>query len=277
MGKTYDYSPAHRALEIFAIIAFLALAGALGWRVYGGIDGHFEWLLVAGMAFGGYLAADLVSGIVHWLADTYGTSDTPLAGPNLVRPFREHHRWPEDLTYHDFIETNGNNCLVSVPAMVAFLFVPVTGPIGLAAVAFMLFLTISVFGTNQFHKWAHLERPSLVVRMLQKSRLILGRAHHKKHHTAPFDTYYCITTGWLNWPLATFGFWRFLEWTILKVTGIRARNYFDGPAQVGAKPKGVKIDADGSLIPDGTVPETEIEVELGKAASEAVEQQPSAA
>jgi hypothetical protein len=33
---------------------------------------------------------------------------------------------------------------------------------------------------------------------LQRSGLILGPEHHQRHHTAPFNTYYCITSGWLN-------------------------------------------------------------------------------
>ena len=253
MGKTYDYSPVHRALEICAILAFAGLTIALGFRVYSAITDVNGWILVGATALGGYIAADLVSGIVHWLADTYGTPDTLLAGPNLVRPFREHHRWPEDIAHHDFVETNGNNCIVSVPAMVAFLFVPTGHWVGLVAVSFMLFLTVSVFGTNQFHKWAHTRNPSAVVRFLQKTRLILGKEHHQKHHTVPFDVYYCITTGWLNWILAKSGFWRALEWTILKVLGYKARDYTDAPAALGAKPKGVKLAADGSVVyEDGT-------------------------
>ena len=59
-----------------------------------------------------------------------------------------------------------------------------------------------------------------------------------------------------------------MEWTILKVTGIKARDYTDAPAELGAKPKGVKLAADGSVVrEDDGSPVTET----------AVEQQPSAA
>src|SRR5215208_153170 len=38
-----------------------------------------------------YLAADFLSGLVHFLADNFGSYDTPIIGPNFIEPFREHH------------------------------------------------------------------------------------------------------------------------------------------------------------------------------------------
>jgi ubiquitin-conjugating enzyme E2 variant len=48
-------------------------------------------------------------------------------------------------------------------------------------------------------------------------------SHHDRHHTAPYDTYYCITTGWLNWPLHTIGFYRFMERVLMATTGMIPR------------------------------------------------------
>ena len=58
-----------------------------------------------------------------------------------------------------------------------------------------------VMMTNQIHKWAHTDDAPKVVVWLQRLHLILPPAHHEIHHTAPFNSYYSITTGWLNWPL----------------------------------------------------------------------------
>jgi hypothetical protein len=75
----------------------------------------------------GYIKADLISGIVHWLADRYGTETTPILGANFIRPFREHHFDPKAIVRHGFIETNGSNCIVSAPCMaIAFLLLPMT-------------------------------------------------------------------------------------------------------------------------------------------------------
>ena len=61
--------------------------------------------------------ADFLSGFVHWAGDTVGDESTPVFGPNFVKPFRYHHVDPEDITRHDFVETNGNNCIVVAPVL----------------------------------------------------------------------------------------------------------------------------------------------------------------
>lgn len=200
MGKNYRYSPVLRFAEILSIVLFLLFFCLLNWRVFekipaiSGISGLILFLGVCA-----YLSADFVSGLVHFLADNFGEEQTPILGHAFIRPFREHHEDPLDITRHDFIETNGENCLVSLPVLIpVYFWTPFETLLGWSLALFTGWLLFYIFLTNQFHKWAHMETPPAGIRWLQEKKLILSKTHHQIHHTPPFDTYYCITVGWLN-------------------------------------------------------------------------------
>ncbi len=143
--------------------------------------------------------ADFLSGLVHWAGDTIGDQNTPIFGPNFVTPFRYHHVDPKDITRHDFVETNGNNCIVVAPILALLLLVtPKTTGWFFYLCAVLAFTSWFIFCTNQFHKWAHEDNPARLVRMLQRAGLILSPEHHAIHHAAPQDKSYCITVGWMN-------------------------------------------------------------------------------
>ena len=146
------------------------------------------------------VAAYLISGCVHFLADNFGSADTPVIGPNFIEAFREHHVEPKGITAHDFVDTNGNNSLVSVPSMLlVWLFIPVaTTVVGYLFAEFFVMTCVAIFLTNQLHKWAHVEEPPPVAAWLQRNGLILSKEHHDVHHESPYDTYYCITVGAWN-------------------------------------------------------------------------------
>jgi ubiquitin-conjugating enzyme E2 variant len=221
------YSKAFRRLEVVSIIIFWALSVAIAVKLWP-YRQLYGWLLLAAFAFG-FVLADFVGGLVHWMGDTWGSTDMPVLGKAFIRPFREHHVDQKAITRHDYIETNGANCMVAVPVGAAILLVPLdvegwTAP-AVFTVATLGSMIFWVMMTNQFHKWSHLdadETPALI-RLLQKLHLVLPPEHHRIHHTPPFDTYYCITTGWLNWPLAKLGFYRHLERLITALTGLIPR------------------------------------------------------
>jgi ubiquitin-conjugating enzyme E2 variant len=164
----------------------------------------------------GFVAADFVSGFVHWMADTWGSPEVPVIGNALIRPFREHHVDPTEITRHDFVETNGNNCFISNPAA---LLTSWLAPRSLFLASLLFSLTLAVFLTNQFHKWAHMEAPPRLVALLQRMGLILPPDHHAVHHAAPFAKYYCITVGWLNEALFRARYFQALEALITLATG----------------------------------------------------------
>jgi hypothetical protein len=174
-------------MELAGIGAFAVLAALVGTEVYlGAADFSYAWLLPA-VAVLAYLAADLASGFVHFLADNFGSEETPILGPNFIEPFRDHHVDPKGITRNDFVDNNGNNCLVSLPPMLlVWLLVPIaTTAWGYLFGAFFLMVCLAVFLTNQFHKWAHMDTPPGWVARLQGWGLVLSKEHHDSTTRAP--------------------------------------------------------------------------------------------
>ncbi|XP_046565066.1 plasmanylethanolamine desaturase-like [Haliotis rubra] len=189
-----------------------------------------NWYYILPAALLGILSADFFSGLVHWAADSWGSVELPIIGKAFIRPFREHHIDPTSITRHDFIETNGDNFAVTIPALanMAFKFLTYSPEEIMATYnweCYVYLLAIFVSLTNQFHKWSHTYFGlPLYITLLQDLHIILPRKHHRIHHVAPHETYFCITTGWLNYPLEIIRFWTTLENVIESLTGHKPRD-----------------------------------------------------
>ncbi|XP_057364641.1 plasmanylethanolamine desaturase 1-like isoform X1 [Daphnia carinata] len=222
------YTKGKRFQETFSVVIAVALMVIdLCYLIYYFQLQSIGVILLSGCA--GILSADFSSGLLHWAADTWGSVDLPVVGKNFIRPFREHHIDPTAITRHDFIETNGDNFMVIIL------------PLGIMASRFStyssdqiahsyawywyLFLfSVFVCVTNQIHKWSHMYTglPNWV-QCLQDCHIILPRKHHRKHHESPHETFFCITTGWLNRPLEIVKFWKILEYLVESATGQKPR------------------------------------------------------
>ncbi len=149
--------------------------------------------------FIGIFFADLGSGLIHWVCDSIGSSQTPIWGPAIVKPFRDHHRDPLRITQISLVENLGASALAGCVAMA--LSVPVlVGEFGtLSAVAWISFLAFIVW-SNLFHRWSHipLSRRPRWMKSLQRAKLILDPKEHLLHHARPFRVNYCILNGWAN-------------------------------------------------------------------------------
>lgn len=215
LHTTSHYGPWHALLDIAGLSAFVSAmllllisltlsAGAVLGRLP-----HAEWIF-AGLVFAALVAADFVSGLVHFLADNFGDPDTPILGRVFIFPFREHHVDPKAITRHGYLETNGANCLISLPVVICVLCFT-SGEEDFLLRLFAFFFLTAIFFTNQIHKWAHTDTPPAIIRFLQKYGLILSPENHAVHHRAPHDQYYCITLGWLNLPLMRLQFFTRLK------------------------------------------------------------------
>jgi len=158
-----------------------------------------DWGVVAIGVAGGYVGADVASGVVHWFCDRFFEEDSPFIGRLLLQPFREHHRDPLAMTRHGWLELCGNSAVAVAPLLVG----AVAWPLGRAGGSLstltdgaVVAFALAALGTNAFHCWAHAERVPRLVARLQSLGLILAPRAHEVHHSR--GGAYCVTSGWAN-------------------------------------------------------------------------------
>ena len=202
--------------ELGAIVAHVALSiwGALalldGWRSQGATSlGSIatDWAALALSVPAAWLVSDLCSGIVHYLADNFGSPDTPLLGRAFIAPFREHHLHPEAMLDHDFLEKNASSALCALPLLIWIPIWPPTDRLTSFLAGFCLQLGLWLILTNEIHAACHRSTSPRFIRWLQASGIILPPAQHRLHHEAATQTtdvqgqpaderlHYCITSG----------------------------------------------------------------------------------
>jgi hypothetical protein len=205
----YDYPTSHRLFEVVSLVAFATFAALLASRIVTETVSRFDVAVLGGLIAVNLLAfatADFMSGLVHFLCDNLGSPATPVIGQKFIKAFREHHDDPKAMTQGDFIEVNADNFFVCLPVLIpCAIWLDVTEHLYLASFVAILIAFVTV--TNELHKWSHMERSPRFLQMLQARQLVLSPDHHHVHHTAPYDSHYCITSGVLNPLLTRVGFW----------------------------------------------------------------------
>lgn len=170
-------------------------------------------------AFGIVMLADFVAGVVHWLEDAYGSEDTPVVGPLLIKPNIVHHHFPRHFTKLSWWQSSWD---LVIPAA---LLLAAGWWWGFLSWQLWLFVILSV-NANQVHKWAHRTRKENgpIVSFFQDIRVLQTPHQHALHHTDPKNTYYCPITNVLNPVLEKLQFWPRLERVVERVTGVKHRH-----------------------------------------------------
>ena len=172
----------------------------------------FVWIWRVFQIFLLWIAADFITGVIHWWEDTYGNPNWPIIGKYVVEPNLIHHKQPTKLlegSYWNRIDTS----FFAVAAIGAIFWL-----FGLHSWQIAVCLLFCMQG-NEIHAMTH--RPDRlngkVVLFLQKTGIFQSKKMHRWHHKAPYETNFCIMSDFVNPILNVVGFWRKLEYLILKV------------------------------------------------------------
>lgn len=166
----------------------------------------------------GYLLADFLIGIYHWIKDTYFDPHTPVIGDLFIWNSRLHHIRPGFVTTFDDTEM-----FLSTAKWTLLWMGPLMYYVEFSAFTISLFVTICM--NDVIHKYAHIsleERPYWATTM-QNIGLFQTQEEHHRHHTYPHDTYYCPITPYLNGPLEKIHFWKKTEDFVERFIGIKPR------------------------------------------------------
>lgn len=172
-----------------------------------------ELLIAVGATATAVVAADFVSGIVHWAEDTFGDVDTPIIGKWIVQPNELHHREAGAFTSRGWLASSWDLALAGA------LIVGVAAWLGVLTPYVALFAFLGA-NANAVHKWNHAPRSApWIARVLWKAKLLQPPAQHALHHTGEKNLAYCVLTPFVNPLLDRIGFWRALERAVVPLFG----------------------------------------------------------
>ena len=164
------------------------------------------------------LIVDFLSGVIHWLEDSFGKPEWPIIGPLIILPNIRHHHRPTAFTRNTWF---GSAWILLIAGILA---VGVAWLVGALSWQFLLAVALGV-NANEIHKWNHMPRskkPWLVV-FLQDWHILQTPRHHSKHHRGRKDSHYCTITNLVNPVLELLGFWRRMEKFIKLLLGAAKR------------------------------------------------------
>lgn len=173
-------------------------------------------LWVAGQLFLLWLAADLITGAVHWWQDTYGNPHWPILGKYVVKPNLVHHVDPRAMIRISYWKRVGAS-VVAGAIIIGLLWA--CNRCSWQAIVGVIFATQG----NEIHAMGHRtdKENGRIILFLQKIGIIQRRKTHGWHHKAPYDTNFCVMTEFLNPLLNRIDVWNKLEWFVHTVFRIR--------------------------------------------------------
>jgi len=186
--------------------------------------------------FFGYIVADFLVGVFHWIKDTYFDPYTPLLGGIFIWNSRLHHIKPHYVTTF-----NDHDLFVSSAKWTSSWALPLFYYVDFSLFTVSLFLTVAL--NDVIHKYSHMsdtERPEWAT-FLQNIYIFQSPEEHHIHHKYPHISHYCPITPFVNVFLEKYNFWRKLENFIEIKFHIKPRNFENEFIEDKHYPGGIKF------------------------------------
>ncbi len=202
-----------------------------GWLILNRGIAYTEWYFLCVATIMGMVFADFVSGLLHWLFDTWFSELQPRLR-RMVVMVREHHIQPLAIFKYRFYQDAAPLSMIAM-LLTAPVLLPVvlsTGPASTARYCFAWACVIAdlcIVFMLEFHKLGHRPMARGLLGQLQRCHLLLSPRHHSKHHRGRHDADYCIVNGLADHILGRVGFWPALEELISRLTGAIPRKNDD--------------------------------------------------
>jgi len=166
-----------------------------------------------------WLVTDFISGLFHWLEDSYGHPHLPIVGHYVTKPDLLHHYNPRRFVANSWFSSADLLMLVGLAGLL------IAAAIGRLSPMVVVSAALGV-NANQVHKWCHRTRREngWIVVTLQRLHLVQSPRQHNRHHLGRKDTCYCILTDFLNPLLDACRFWRALEFLVHALLGLNKRD-----------------------------------------------------
>lgn len=152
----------------------------------------------------GWLLADLLTGLAHWIEDRVLWSTMPLLGRWIVIPNRLHHADPMAFLSSSAWARNNTTWAATAAVALPWLLLGGFSYVWLGALAGGLAAT-------EIHVRAHRNAGAGPWAVLQEIGIVQSTGQHARHHRGAMDSRYCVLTDWLNPILDTAGVWVRLE------------------------------------------------------------------
>lgn len=169
----------------------------------------------------GFIVADIFTGTIHWLEDTYLSYciNFPILS-SISKDNEMHHYFPRSILAYSYLD----HLTLSLPfvIMMLLLFFFINKCFLYKHIFFFIsFFTFTAL-SNIIHRLSHMRdcEKSDFIKNIQTTGILCSQEHHNKHHIRNLEKY-CVISEYNNYFLDNMNFWRLLEYIIYVITGIK--------------------------------------------------------